>query len=206
MQDSVRTRGIIAERRANQWRFNREERNRRLFLEPLEERRLLALDFGDAPSPYPVTLAEDGARHEIESNVGWLQLGGEIDSKTDPWDRDGIPVSLSSDGTTVAIGGDFRGNDVFRGCPCYVQIYRYHEVDDQWNQLGEDIDADGIETFGHSVSLSSDGYTVAIGAPNIIGPGTDPMEGGDWGPGYARIFPLQRDSRQLGPTRRRYYR
>ena len=24
----------------------------------------LAFDFGDAPAPYPVTLAEDGARHD----------------------------------------------------------------------------------------------------------------------------------------------
>ena len=172
-----------SQRRAARQHFRR----RRLFLESLEERRLLALDFGDAPAPYPVTLAEDGARHEIEPNVGWLQLGGEIDRKTDPRDRGGIPVSLSSDGTTVAIGGDFRGNDVFHGCPCYVQIYRYHEVDDQWNQLGEEIDAGGVETFGYSVSLSSDGYTVAIGAPNINGPSA-PEEIRDSGPGYARIF------------------
>lgn len=37
---------------------------RRLRFEPLEDRHLLAADFGDAPSPCPTTLAEDGARHD----------------------------------------------------------------------------------------------------------------------------------------------
>ncbi|MCH8923531.1 MAG: hypothetical protein IIA67_10345, partial [Planctomycetes bacterium] len=36
----------------------------RLSVEPLEDRRMLAVDFGDAPDPYPTTLADDGARHE----------------------------------------------------------------------------------------------------------------------------------------------
>ena len=36
-------------------------------------------DFGDAPSTYPVTLADDGARHAI----GSLTLGATIDSETD---------------------------------------------------------------------------------------------------------------------------
>ena len=36
----------------------------RLAVELLEARRLLAVDFGDAPDPYPTTLTDDGARHE----------------------------------------------------------------------------------------------------------------------------------------------
>ena len=42
-------------------------RFRRLSVEALETRRLLALDFGDAPSPYPSLVAMDGARHEVAS-------------------------------------------------------------------------------------------------------------------------------------------
>ena len=38
---------------------------RRLSVEALETRRLLALDFGDAPPPYPVVEEMDGARHEV---------------------------------------------------------------------------------------------------------------------------------------------
>jgi hypothetical protein len=35
----------------------------RLGIEPLEQRALLAADFGDAPKPYPTLLAENGAQH-----------------------------------------------------------------------------------------------------------------------------------------------
>ena len=52
---------------------------RQLFLEQLEDRRLLAADFGDAPEPYPVTLAEDGVRHEATGP----QLGSTRDSEVD---------------------------------------------------------------------------------------------------------------------------
>ena len=38
-------------------------RAKRLLFEPLEPRYLLNIDFGDAPLPYPVTLADNGARH-----------------------------------------------------------------------------------------------------------------------------------------------
>lgn len=37
---------------------------RTLRFEPLEDRRLLAADFGDAPAPYPTLLLDNGARHE----------------------------------------------------------------------------------------------------------------------------------------------
>ena len=43
---------------------SRYSRDLRLRLESLEARLLLATDFGDAPLPYPTTLAENGARHE----------------------------------------------------------------------------------------------------------------------------------------------
>ena len=51
----------------------------RLAVEPLEARRLLAVDFGDAPDPYPTTLADDGARHEA---IGPM-LGGSRDEEAD---------------------------------------------------------------------------------------------------------------------------
>lgn len=40
-------------------------RSRRRSFEVLEHRALLAADFGDAPSPYPTLLAENGAQHEL---------------------------------------------------------------------------------------------------------------------------------------------
>ena len=53
-------------RRSRGRRHERQWFARRLLLEALQSRWLLAinlLDFGDAPAPYPTTLAEDGARH-----------------------------------------------------------------------------------------------------------------------------------------------
>jgi hypothetical protein len=57
----------------------REEFERRIRLEGLEGRLLLASDFGDAPAPYFTTLAENGARHEA---VG-PQLGATRDMEVD---------------------------------------------------------------------------------------------------------------------------
>ena len=46
----------------------------------------------------------------------------------------------------------------------HVRVYQYNDT--SWNQLGQDIDGEALDDYsGHSVSLSSDGKTVAIGAP-----------------------------------------
>ena len=82
-------------------------------------------------------------------------------------DESGYSVSLSSDGTIVAIGApdnDVNGND-----SGHVRVYEYSTlgiVGGIWNQLGLDIDgAAAGDQSGYSVSLSSDGNIVAIGAP-----------------------------------------
>ncbi len=69
----------------------RGRRARRLRLEPLEARVLLAFDFGDAPEPYPTTLVEDGARHGA--------TGPTLGATRDPED-DGIhSADADADGT-----------------------------------------------------------------------------------------------------------
>jgi len=52
---------------------------RPLKVEPLEARLMMAADWGDAPAPYPTTLAENGPRHEA---VG-PQLGAARDMEAD---------------------------------------------------------------------------------------------------------------------------
>jgi len=42
---------------------------------------LLSSDFGDAPLPYPTTLAEGGAEHVI--TVGAPKLGATVDTESD---------------------------------------------------------------------------------------------------------------------------
>lgn len=87
----------------------------------------------------------------------WNQIGSDIDG-VDISEYSGKSVSLSSDGTTVAIGA-YR-HDSFRGT---TRIF--HNSGSNWIQVHADIDrGDTTEYSGRSVSLSGDGNTVAIGA------------------------------------------
>ena len=103
------------------------------------------------------------------SSGSWSQLGADIDGEAAS-DGSGWSVSLSSDGTTVAIGTPWNdGNG-------HVRIYKYLNTawTNAWSQLGADIDGEaGGDRSGNSVSLSSDGTTVAIGAPYNDGTGSD---------------------------------
>ena len=94
------------------------------------------------------------------SDSSWSQLGGDINGEAAS-DRSGQSVSLSSDGTIVAIGAYFNdGNGSDSG---HVRVYQYS--DSSWSQLGGDIDGEAGDDFsGYSVSLSNDGTRVAIGA------------------------------------------
>ena len=93
------------------------------------------------------------------------QIGADIDGEA-AVDNSGWSVSLSSDGTIVAIGtGNNDGNGNNSG---HTRIYQYSSG--SWSQLGSDIDGEAAgDSSGRSVSLSSDGTIVAIGAVNNDG-------------------------------------
>jgi uncharacterized protein YjbI with pentapeptide repeats len=106
----------------------------------------------------------------------WIQLGGNIEGEAGN-DESGISVSLSSDGTIVAIGAFSNDGNAFNSG--HVRVYKYDitkttAVTDQlsvnfgpvgWRRLGADIDGEALGDYsGYNVSLSSDGTTVAIGA------------------------------------------
>jgi hypothetical protein len=106
-------------------------------------------------------------------NNSWTQLGLDIDGEA-AGDKSGWSVSLSSDGKTVAIGAD--GNDVNGNASGHVRVYNYNGT--AWSQLGSDIDGETEnDQSGWSVSLSSDGNTVAIGAKGNNGNGTGTESG-----------------------------
>ena len=106
-------------------------------------------------APYNDNMGQVQVYKWNESN--WNKLGGDIDGANNN-DRFGSSVSLSSDGTIVAIGAPYNDN------MGQVQVYEWNESN--WNKLGGDIDgANNNDRFGYSVSLSSDGTIVAIGAP-----------------------------------------
>ena len=82
----------------------------------------------------------------------------------------GYSASMSSDGKRVAIGA-YRndGTDTDAG---HVRVYA--ESGGTWTQVGSDIDGEAAGDWsGYSVSISSDGTRVAIGAHKNDGTGTD---------------------------------
>jgi len=93
-------------------------------------------------------------------NGVWTQIGNTIHGEANS-DRFGRSTSLSADGTIIAIGG-YRNsaNGISRG---HVRVYK--NVSGVWTQVGSDIDGQANhEQVGFSVSLSSDGSIVALGA------------------------------------------
>jgi len=94
------------------------------------------------------------------SNV-WNQVGPAIYGEASG-DFSGESVSLSGDGSVVAIGAtrnNSHGNGTYAG---HVRIYR--NIANAWNQIGSDIDGATASGTGVSVSLSNDGSMVAVGA------------------------------------------
>ncbi len=125
---------------------------------------------------YNPTVSEDDGSCEYCSCIDvWQQVGEDIDGEA-ATDLSGSSVSLSSDGTTVAIGALWNDGNGEAG---HVRIYT--RVGDTWQQVGEDIDGEaGGDQSGYSVSLSSDGTTVAIGARYNDGNGSSS--------GHVRIY------------------
>ena len=102
-------------------------------------------------------------------NNTWTQVGGDIYGEA-AGDQSGYSVSLSADGSIVAVGAHLNnGNGTESG---HVSIFK--NVNGTWTQVGGDINGEAAgDKSGISVSLSADGSIVAIGAPLNNGNGTD---------------------------------
>ena len=104
----------------------------------------------------------DSGHVRVYKNIAgsWSQIGSDIDGEAAS-DWSGWSVSLSADGATLAIGAIYNnGSGAYSG---HVRVYQ--NVAGSWSQIGSDIDGEAAEDLsGASVSLSSDGTTVAIGA------------------------------------------
>jgi Flp pilus assembly pilin Flp len=104
----------------------------------------------------------DAGHVRVYKNISgtWTQVGADIDGEA-AGDNSGRSVSLSSDGSTVAIGAIY--NDGTGSSAGHVRVYK--NISGTWTQVGADIDGEAAADWsGYSVSLSSDGSTVAIGA------------------------------------------
>ena len=98
-----------------------------------------------------------------------MQLGLDIDGEA-AGDVSGSSVSLSSDGSRLAIGA--TENDGSGADAGHVRVYQWDGVG--WIQLGQDLDGEAAgDEFGYAVSFSSDGSRLAIGAPENDSSGVD---------------------------------
>ena len=111
------------------------------------------------------------------NGTAWQQKGNDIDGEAAE-DRSGYAVSLSSNGSIVAISAVF--NDGTNGGDSgHVRVYEWNGS--AWQQKGNDIDGEAADDYsGRSVSLSSDGAIVAIGAYGNDGNGD--------GSGHVRLY------------------
>jgi hypothetical protein len=103
------------------------------------------------------------------SGTAWVQKGSTINA-ADSAENCGYSVSLSADGTTLAIGaGSNTGGGTGRG---QVRIYKWSGS--AWVQKGGSLNGEGdYDIFGNTVSLDASGNKVAIGAPLNSGNGTN---------------------------------
>jgi hypothetical protein len=126
-------------------------------------------------------IAENSGRVKIyhldDDGTSWEQLGQDIDGET-AIDRSGYSVSLSADGTTVAIGAPFNGE--FGDNSGYVRVYRINSGGSTWEKLGQTIFGykQAQDTFGFSLDISSDGKVLVVGT-------------GTYGGGYVRVYRLE---------------
>ncbi len=95
-------------------------------------------------------------------NSEWDQLGANIDGATAS-DNFGEAVSLSGDGTRVAIGGSQNDGGGSNGG--HAQVYEWDGS--SWNQLGSDIVGMINASVGYSIAISGNGNRIAVGAPGL---------------------------------------
>ena len=153
---------------------------------------------GEAPddqSGYSVSLSADGltvaigalfndgstwysghVRVYLWNGISWVQQGSDIDGEA-PDDQSGYSVSISDNGSRIAIGAIANGDNGLESG--HVRLYDWNGS--TWVQFGNDIDGEAAFDYsGYSVSLSGNGNTVSIGAINNDGNGL--------GSGHVRVF------------------
>lgn len=106
----------------------------------------------------------DFARVFQQVDGEWEQLGSDIegDVALSQSSNFGYSVSLSGDGSVIAVGGPNIELDGAR----VGQVLVFQFEDGDWRQLGGDMRGDGVGgSFGNAVSLSEDGSLLAVGSP-----------------------------------------
>ncbi len=95
----------------------------------------------------------------------WVRKGQNIDMDSDKF----LSLSISDNGNILAVGA-YKGSRKV-GKPGYVKVFEF--VNNQWKEMSFTVDgradvAADVD-FGRSVSLSGDGFKLAVGAPAFDG-------------------------------------
>lgn len=116
-----------------------------------------------------------GAAYVFKQSTGvWSQQAYLKASNTEASDYFGSAVSISADGSTVAVGADFEdsaaigvnGNDADNSSPSSGAVYVFVESAGVWSQQAyvKASNTDSSDYFGSSLSLSGDGNTLVVSA------------------------------------------
>ncbi len=103
----------------------------------------------------------NSGKTEIFKNINgeWEEIGDDIIGEASS-DLSGYCVSINNDGTILAIGAPGNGDISFCG---NVRIFQY--TNNNWVQLGSNIDGEVWDLSGSPCAISGDGQTVIIAAP-----------------------------------------
>ena len=164
-------------------RPNRGRDPRAAVVESLEPRILLTADFGDAPSPYPTTIAENGAQHTDTGPTLGATRDSELDgthsanATADGADEDGVTfgtIQVGVVGSTVLVN--------VAGAPSGAKLDAWIDFngDGNWGGPGEQIAANVAVVNGNNIitfdvpSTAKNGTTFArfrLSTAGDLGPG-----------------------------------
>lgn len=129
-------------------------------------------------SPSNNTNGDSSGAVRIYKNISnsWTKIGNDIYGESSG-DFAGKSLTINYLGNIIALGGE--NNSSSAGI---VRVYE--NISTVWTKIGTDIvgefNSDGAGAYRHTISLNSDGYILAIGAPN-----NDGVAGGS---GHVRVY------------------
>jgi hypothetical protein len=100
---------------------------------------------------------------KFNESKDWDMVGGSIRGDMFRGELAGSAISLSLDGRVIAVGAHLNSDSYQRSGQ--VRAFQLSSDDSKWEQLGSDINGEAFgDQFGGALSLSNDGYTLAVGA------------------------------------------
>ena len=94
----------------------------------------------------------------------YQSIGSDIYGKFENNDRFSASLAMSADGTILAVGATEYG---------YVRIYQMNSFNQTYQQIGRELNGERFtDQFGHSLAMSANGTTLAVGAIFTMNNGT----------------------------------